>query len=91
MWTPKGRTKSVHNIEVSTLVKLGVAMGHGYKEKNGPDKKCPQEWGVHKSGVLLYTQRKKGTFRFFKDAVVTTLSGKMYPSIASILNLRTIS
>ena len=28
MWTPKGRTKSVHNSEVSTLVKLGVAMGH---------------------------------------------------------------
>ena len=28
MWTPKGRTKSVHNSEVSTLVKLGVAAGH---------------------------------------------------------------
>ncbi len=28
MWTPKGRTKSVHNSKVSTLVKLGVAMGH---------------------------------------------------------------
>ena len=28
MWTPKGRTKNVHNSEVSTLVKLGVATGH---------------------------------------------------------------
>ena len=28
MWTPKGRTKGVHNSEVSTLVKLGVATGH---------------------------------------------------------------
>ncbi len=28
IWTPKGRTKSVHNSEVSTLVKLDVAMGH---------------------------------------------------------------
>ncbi len=28
MWTPEGRTKSVHNSEVSTLVKLGVATGH---------------------------------------------------------------
>ncbi len=26
MWTPKGWTKSVHNSEVSTLVKLGVAI-----------------------------------------------------------------
>ncbi len=25
MWTAKGQTKSVHNSEVSTLVKLGVA------------------------------------------------------------------
>ena len=28
MWTPEGWTKSVHNSEVSTLLKLGVAMGH---------------------------------------------------------------
>ncbi len=28
MWTPEGQTKSVHNSEVSTLVKLGVATGH---------------------------------------------------------------
>ena len=28
MWTAKGQTKSVHNSEVSTLVKLGVATGH---------------------------------------------------------------
>ncbi len=28
MWTAKGRTKSVHNSEVSTLVKLAVARGH---------------------------------------------------------------
>ncbi len=28
MWTPNGRTKSVHNSELSTLVKLGVATGH---------------------------------------------------------------
>ncbi len=32
MWTPKGRTKSVHNSEVSTLVKLGVATGHRLQE-----------------------------------------------------------
>ena len=29
MWTPKGRTKSVHISKVSTHVKLGVATGHG--------------------------------------------------------------
>ncbi len=28
MWTAKGQTKSVHNSEVSTLVKLGVVTGH---------------------------------------------------------------
>ena len=28
MWTPEGQTIRVHNSEVSTLVKLGVAMSH---------------------------------------------------------------
>ena len=53
MWTPEGRTKSAHNSEVSTLVKLGVAtIGNNYIGKtNGPGKKCPWWWGVHKGGV----------------------------------------
>ncbi len=64
MWTPKGRAKSVHNSEVSTLVKLGVAtlvklgvaMGHRYKENKQAGQKvstevgCPQRWGVHRAG-----------------------------------------
>ena len=28
MWTPKGRTKSVHNSEVSTVVKLTMWTGY---------------------------------------------------------------
>ena len=62
MWTPKGRTKSVYNHEVSTLVKLGVAMGHRLhtmvpfnriiiRKTKGPGKKCLQRWGVLKGGV----------------------------------------
>ena len=59
MWTPKGRAKSVHNSEVSTLVKLGVAMGqdsirkrnyHVHVEKVSTGVGCPQK-GVHKVGV----------------------------------------
>ncbi len=64
MWTPKGRTKSVHNSEVSTLVKLGVAMGHRlvpfrrshmtyyvHVENVSTGVGCPQKRGVHKVGV----------------------------------------
>ncbi len=55
MWTPKGRTKSVHNSEVSTLVKQAVSMDHRliglYKENKWAGQKCPQGWGVHKGGV----------------------------------------
>ena len=56
MWTHEGRTKSVHNSKVSTLVKLGVAIGHTmayhvHVEKyvsTGVD--CPKRRGVHKVG-----------------------------------------
>ncbi len=55
MWTPKGRTKSVHNIELSTLVKLNICTGFGQcttgyiGKPNGPEEKCPQKWGVHRA------------------------------------------
>ena len=58
MWTPEGRAKRVHNSEVPTPVKLPVGVATGSSAtiglyKNGPDKKCPQWWGVHKSGVSI--------------------------------------
>ncbi len=43
IWIPEGRTKSVHNSEMSTLVKLGVATGQRSH--------CPQGWSLHKGGV----------------------------------------
>ena len=49
MWTSEGRTKSVHNSEVSTLVNLGVTTG----QHKTPGKKCPQWWGVHKGEVSM--------------------------------------
>ncbi len=62
MWTPEGRTKSVHNSEVSTLVKLGLAMGHrihnilplDFSWHHGLS--CTCETSVHRNGVST-TQR----------------------------------
>ncbi len=51
MWTANGQTKSVHNSEVSTLVKLGVATGYRGKP-NRLGEKCPQCWGVHSSSEV---------------------------------------
>ena len=47
MWTAKGQTKSVHNSEVSTLVKLGVATGH----RGHHSLSCTCGTRVHKGGV----------------------------------------
>ncbi len=60
MWTPKGRTKSVHNSEVSTLVKLDVPMGHRLHTKQTGRAKSVHRDGVStkagcpQGGVLLY-------------------------------------
>ena len=43
MWTPKGRAKSLHNSEVSTVTKRV-----GKKVSTVPG--CPQKWGVHRAG-----------------------------------------
>ena len=56
MWTPKGWTKSVHNSEVSTLVKLGVAMGHRLHTmvpflSSHKGLSCTCGKGVHRGGV----------------------------------------
>ena len=56
MWTPKGRAKSVHNSEVSTLVKLGVATGHIAHHrylKSGPRSGVSTKKGCPQCEVLL--------------------------------------
>ncbi len=58
MWTAKGQTKSVHNSEVSTLVKLGVAMGHRAQKPNGPEEKCPQWRGVNRARFYFVPNKK---------------------------------
>ncbi len=54
MWTPKGRAKSVHISEPSTVVDT-LSCGHlehDYIGKiNRPDKKCPLRRSVHIGGV----------------------------------------
>ena len=57
MWTAEGRTKSVHNGEVSTLVKLGVATDHttayiGKTKRAG--RKVSTVVGCPQGEVLLY-------------------------------------
>ncbi len=49
MWTPKGRAKSVHISEPSTVVDT-LCCGHIGKI-NGPGKKCPLRRSVHIGGV----------------------------------------
>ncbi len=69
MWKAKGQTKSVLNSEVSTLVKLGVAMGHtahpslSYRENQMGREKCPQWWGVHRVRFycIVFVQRRLET------------------------------
>ena len=45
MWTPEGRAKSIHNSEVSTLVKLGVARATNHSQwpimYTGMSNECP--------------------------------------------------
>ncbi len=57
MWTAKGPAKSVHNSEVSTLVKLGVARAtqptmsyHVHMEQVSIGVDFPQRRDVHKVG-----------------------------------------
>ena len=52
MWTAEGRTKSVHNSEVSTLVKLGLATGHtAHDVLSYWENQTGREKSVHNGGV----------------------------------------
>ena len=53
MWTPEGRPKSVHNSEVSTVLRLMKYIGKTERAggKVSTVVGCPQLWGVHNCGV----------------------------------------
>ena len=83
IWTPAGRTKSVHNSEVSTLVKLGVAMDHRW-------------WGVHRVGFYCTTstsidcsiilQMPRLHYNISTNILVTKLMNRMYMYLKYLSN-----
>ena len=78
MWTPKGPTKSVHNSEVSTLVKVGVAIGHRLhtmvpflSSHEGLSCKCRKS--VHRGGVSTIEGCPQGGGPLWDQKLLSTL------------------
>ncbi len=98
MWTAKGRTKSVHNSEVSTLVKPVVATGYkahyiGKTKRAGRKVStvvgCPQQWGVHRARFYCITIGKDTDRKNLRTPgkVLTSLTKQLLKSYSKKFSL----